>query len=86
MNELIDESLNKIIALSLEEFEKFEPVTVADRLALVLVTDAFDDEGGGVRAIQLIADRAGGRAVAKTKSAAVNTLAADLMKMLNPDG
>jgi hypothetical protein len=67
-------SLNKIIGLTLDEYKKFKPETVADKLALVLVKASFEEDGG-VRAIQLIADRAGGRAVAKIKSETKSELA-----------
>lgn len=63
MNEQIDASLNQIIGLTLEEYKNFKPQTVADKLALALIEDAFEE--GGTRAIQIIAERSSGRATAK---------------------
>lgn len=65
MNFLIDESINELLKLSLEDFKKYNPETVADALAFELMKNAMGD--GGIKAIQIIADRSSGRAVTVKK-------------------
>lgn len=65
MNFLIDESINSLLRLSMEDFNTYKPETVADSLAYELMKNALAD--GGIRAIQIVADRSAGRAVATKK-------------------
>lgn len=65
MNFLIDEAINKLLGLDLVDFKEFVPVTVAEALAFSLMKEALSSEG--IKAIQIIADRSGGRAVGVKK-------------------
>lgn len=81
MNELIDASLQKLIALTIEEYAAFTPATIADKLAKALVDDAFDE--GGTKSIALIADRSAGRATQRrAQTQEKNSLAEDVTKFL----
>jgi hypothetical protein len=77
--DLIDRSLRKIIGLSLDEFRSFKSTTVADTLAHSLITAANQ---GDMKALTIVADRAGGRATQKKEIVRDTEAALKLSRML----
>lgn len=65
MDEKIDEAIKKLMDMKRVDFEAYDCETVAEALAYKLVESALGD--GGIRAIQLITERTGGKAAINKK-------------------
>lgn len=81
--DLIDRSLKKIISLTVKEFEAFNAETVADTLAHSLIVAANQ---GDMKALTIVADRAGGRATQKKEIAQSSAASERVKKFLAATG
>jgi|DEB19_MinimDraft_2_1074335.scaffolds.fasta_scaffold03586_5 hypothetical protein len=81
MEDVIDTALTKLLALPVDARDTFVPATVGEQVAMKLIKSALDD--GDMRALQMIADRTGGRAKQREReSGNAVDLAGQMQKLL----